>query len=88
LSFSLLGSSLLSSALALLTLAAFFHLATCEHTAVMGLQELSSLMQRLGFLPVFSLLLLDDCVEGLTSALLFNALSPLFLDLRQMLLLL
>ena len=41
-----------------------------------------------GGFDVFSLLLLDDCVEGLTSALLFNALSPLFLDLRQMLLLL
>jgi len=53
----------------------------------MRLQELSSLVERVGFLPLLVLFLLNDLVEVLTSALLFDALSPLLLDLLEVLLL-
>ena len=53
----------------------------------MGLKELGSLIQRLGLLPLLVLLLLDDRVEALTSAFLFDTLSPLLLNLGQLLLL-
>ena len=80
------GHSLLS-ALALLTFAAFLHLATSKHATVVGLKELGSLIQRLGLLPLLVLLLLDDRVEALTSAFLFDTLGPLLLNLGQLLLL-
>mmetsp|Transcript_19502 Transcript_19502/g.26360 ORF Transcript_19502/g.26360 Transcript_19502/m.26360 type:complete len:202 (+) Transcript_19502:58-663(+) len=79
-----LGSSPLS-ALALFAFASTIHLATCEHTAVMGLQKLCSLVESIRMLLVRLFLCLDDLVEVFPSALLLDALGPLLFDLSELL---
>jgi len=51
----------------------------------MGLEELSSFMECVRVLLVSRLLLLDDLVEILPTALFLNALSPLLFDLGKLL---
>jgi len=76
----------LLSALSLFTLAGFLHVSTCEHTAVMGLQELSCLVKSVHVLLLLLLFASDDLGQVLSPTLLLDTLSPLLPNLGQLLL--
>ena len=78
----------LLSALALLALTALVPIVTGDHATVVGLEELSCFIQRVSNLLLLVFLLLNDCIESLTSAFLLHTLFILIFDLLKLLLLL
>ena len=82
--FSSLLSTLLSTLSSFLALAGSFHFAACEHTTIMGLQELGCLVKGVLFLTLISFFLIHDGFKSFALTTLFNSLGPLLADLTQL----
>jgi len=78
--------SLLSALAALLTLASFVHIASSNHAAIVSLEELGRLVNRVELFALLGLLLIHDRLERLALSLLLDALSPLVANLTQLVL--
>lgn len=78
--------SLLSALASLFTLASALHVASCNHTTVVSLEELSSLVECVELFALLGLLLVHDSFEGFALPALIDALRPLVSNLTQLVL--
>ena len=81
-----LETSLLSAFTALFTLACTLHVATCNHTTIVSLEELGSLVECLELLALFGLFLVHDSFEVIALSAFILTLFPLVTNLTKLVL--